>query len=550
LPESRPWRRPARPRILVRLATAALAVVLVSSLLPGTAALAASDSDIPGVPLPGSVVTGRLGGPIYDRVYQLDIEPNRIILLSLTGDAGTDFDLYLFDSSATTVYGGLGQVAASTGPTSTESISYPARAGGRYYVDLSGFSEAEGDFRLVVAVAHDTTPPGAEVRLNGGARATTDSTVRVTVIGTDDLSGVQEMQFSGDGTTWSDWQPYRPLTLWSFENSDGPKRLWGRVRDASGNISLPATSEIVLDRVRPTVVETSPASGTTGISAGAPVMIRFSEPLDPESLGSGAVSLQGDDGVAVPTDLAWDAATNTARLIPTSSLIGGMTYTVAVGPVEDFAGNPVVEIGAWSFSVAPVREHAIDLAASAATVVYGTSVRLTGRIDLPLSARLVLERSLAQGSWSPIATLVPGPSGSFSRTISAAGTALYRAQIVSSTTEAGRSVPVRVVVRRGVAISGFEAGVTRSGRAGRAVSTTVVLSPTGPDTVVTLTISRYDAVTRMWRTQSTLRKTTRAGRATFSWRPAVAGTFQIRATTSPSALFANGLSAAQRWSIR
>ena len=109
MPKSRLARSP------LRFAIAALAVVLVSALLPTTTALAAADSDIPGVPLPGSVVTGRLGGPIYDRVYQLDVEPNRIILLSLTGGAGTDFDLYLFDSSATTVYGGTGQVAASTG---------------------------------------------------------------------------------------------------------------------------------------------------------------------------------------------------------------------------------------------------------------------------------------------------------------------------------------------------------------------------------------------------------------------------------------------------
>ena len=182
LPESR------LSRSTVRFAIAALAVVLVSAVLPTTTALAAANSDIPGVPLPGSVVTGRLGGPVYDRVYQLDIEPNRIILLSLTGAAGTDFDLYLFDSSATTVYGGLGQVASSTGPGSTKSISYAARAGGRYYIDLSGFSDVEGEFRLVVAVANDTSPPEVEVRLNGGAPATVDPTVRVTVIGTDDLS--------------------------------------------------------------------------------------------------------------------------------------------------------------------------------------------------------------------------------------------------------------------------------------------------------------------------------------------------------------------------
>ena len=460
MPESR------LSRSTVRFAIAAVAVVLVSALLPTTAALAAADSDIPGVPLPGSVVTGRLGGPIYDRVFQLDVEPNRIILLSLTGDAGTDFDLYLFDASATSVYGGTGQVASSTGPTSTESISYPARSGGRYYIDAAGFSEAEGNFRLVVAVAEDTTLPGAEVRLNGGAKATTDPTVRVTVVGTDDLSGVQDVQFSEDGTTWTGWQPYRPLLLWTFEDRDGPKRLWARVRDSSDNVSKAATAEIVLDRVRPTVLDAMPAPGSAGISASATVRVRFSEPIDEATLRAGGISLQDAAGQAVPASIAWDAAANTVRLTPTRPLAPATTYTAAIGPVADFAGNQVVEVGAWSFTVAPVREHVVTLEAAASTVTYGGTVRVSGSIDLPMDAQLVLERSLAGGAWSSVAALVPNGSGEFARTVPASGTARYRARIVSSTTEGGLSPIVRVLVRRGVTISGA-AGIDPQGLGAR-----------------------------------------------------------------------------------
>ena len=365
MPESR------LSRSTVRFAIAALAVVLVSALLPTTAALAAADSDIPGVPLPGSVVTGRLGGPIYDRVYQLDVEPNRIILLSLTGDAGTDFDLYLFDSSATSVYGGTGQVAVSTGPTSTESISYPARSGGRYYIDLAGFSEAEGNFRLVVAVAQDTTPPGAEVRLNGGAKATTDPTVRVTVVGTDDLSGVQDVQFSEDGTTWTDWQPYRPSTLWTFEDRDGPKRLWARVRDASDNVSQAATAEIVLDRVRPTVLDAMPAPGCAGISANATVRVRFSEPIDEATLGRAASAFRTRP--ARPFQRA-------SRGRPRRTRCGSHQprrwhrpprTPPRSGPSRTSPATRSSRIGSWSFTVAPVREHVVSLQAAASTVTYG-----------------------------------------------------------------------------------------------------------------------------------------------------------------------------------
>src|SRR3977135_1723490 len=63
-----------------------------------TARAADPSADIPGVGLPGPGVAGRLGGAIYDVVYRLTVAPGFVIVASLTGDAGTDFDLYLFDS--------------------------------------------------------------------------------------------------------------------------------------------------------------------------------------------------------------------------------------------------------------------------------------------------------------------------------------------------------------------------------------------------------------------------------------------------------------------
>ena len=83
-------------------------------------------------------MTGQLGGPIYDHVYSIDIPAQRILLISLFGDSGTDFDLYLFNSTATTVYSTQGQVATSKGPTSSAVLQ--ARSG------LSGAkAEAKAD---------------------------------------------------------------------------------------------------------------------------------------------------------------------------------------------------------------------------------------------------------------------------------------------------------------------------------------------------------------------------------------------------------------------
>ena len=115
-----------------------------------------------------------LGGPVYDRVYAIDVPSDSVVLLALSGDPGTDFDMYLFDSSATSVYAMDGQVASSTSSSSDEAISYATSGGGRYYIDLNGASDVEGTFRLTVRVAADTTPPTALIRLEDGAAATTD----------------------------------------------------------------------------------------------------------------------------------------------------------------------------------------------------------------------------------------------------------------------------------------------------------------------------------------------------------------------------------------
>ena len=149
-------------------------LALVSAFAIGTSsgvARAADDSNIPGVPLSGSVITGQLGGPIYDRVYSIDVPAQRILLISLIGESGTDFDLYLFNSTATTIYSTQGQVAVSKGPTSSESMAHTVVGADRFYINLNGATDVQGEFRLTVQVLQDSTPPRATLVLEGGAPA-------------------------------------------------------------------------------------------------------------------------------------------------------------------------------------------------------------------------------------------------------------------------------------------------------------------------------------------------------------------------------------------
>lgn len=109
------------------------------------------DKDIPGTPLQDATVTDKLDAATNaDKVYALDLNAGEQISLSLSGNAGTDFDLELYDSSATTVASKAGLVASSEHPgTSNEAITYVVPKAGTYYVDVYAYAGA-GTFTLSI----------------------------------------------------------------------------------------------------------------------------------------------------------------------------------------------------------------------------------------------------------------------------------------------------------------------------------------------------------------------------------------------------------------
>lgn len=84
--------------------------------------------------------------------------------------------------------------------------------------------------------------------INSGALNTTSTSVTLTDISaTDDRSGVVEMSFSNDGTTFSPWGSLATTLAWTLTGGDGVKTVYGRVRDRAGNISAQRTVTIILD---------------------------------------------------------------------------------------------------------------------------------------------------------------------------------------------------------------------------------------------------------------------------------------------------------------
>ena len=525
-------------------------VTLAVSLLTGAATAAAADpsSDIPGIPLPGPVAAGRLGGAIYDVVYNLTVEPGHVIVASVTGTAGTDFDLYLFDSTATTVLSTKGLLTKSTGPDSTESISWATQAGGTFYINLNGATDVEGDYRLTVQTVPDPTPPQVTAILAGGATATNQLTLPVTLTASDDLSGVVAMAFSADGVTFGPWQSFQSATTWTFEPGDGVKRLWAKVRNGVGLDSGAASDSIILDTVAPRVLTVHPSPGARVPGLRPVFSVSFDEPLDVRSWLDLGLIVQSASGALVNGSYAYDPSSRTGTFTPATNLVAGSPHIVTVGDVRDVAGNRVASMGSWS--VIPLIPTGLTAKPSASVITPGGS----SRIDLtlsgaPLPAILEGESTTGDGAVTPLQP-ISVEDGTNSLGVSPAMNTTYRFVYPGTSTVARAESEARVLVRRLVSLVGRSSSTIARARVGAAVTLTAAISPVSSGVSVSFKLYRFDSARRAWVYAGSKGRTTNSnGRAVLAWTPTAAGSYYWRASVASTAQFANNVSSVYRWSI-
>lgn len=110
---------------------------------------ALSDDEIPGTPFSNGTVNNGLDETTdMNDVYALELTAGEKLHLALSGDDNTDFDLYLYPPTATTINAIKGSVAESENEeTSTESIEYVVPTSGTYYVDVYAFG-GSGSYTL------------------------------------------------------------------------------------------------------------------------------------------------------------------------------------------------------------------------------------------------------------------------------------------------------------------------------------------------------------------------------------------------------------------
>jgi len=542
-----------RPRRLVAARILAVCVLGVGSFSPGpfqaTAALAADpSSDIPGIPLPGPVAAGRLGGAIYDVVYRLDVAPGYVIVASLTGTVGTDFDIYLFDSTTTTVLAETGLLIESTGPTSTESLSWPSQAGGTYYIDLNGATDVEGDYRLTVQTLPDPTPPSVSVALAGGRSSTNDPTVAVTLDATDDLSGVIQMSMSSDGAVFEPWRPFQRSTSWTLPPGDGQRFLWVKVMNGVGMISAVAGASVVIDTVAPSVVGVDPVPGVHVVGLRPAITVAFSEPIAPATWIDGGLIMQSATGALVAGVHTYDVAARTGTFVPSAALQPGALYAVTVGNVEDVAGNRVASPGSWT--ITPLAATSLSAAATPRVILHGASTRigitLTGA-RFPASVEVM---SAASPSGFVPFTSISTDDGTNFLVATPPSNTTFRFRYDGAFGIAPAQADVRVLVRRSVALLGRDRTVVSRAKVGTPVTLVAAVGPASARVSVSFRLYRFDTARRSWvYAGSRGRNTDSTGRARYTWSPPATGSYYWRAAVLPTPEFANNVSPVYRWSI-
>lgn len=157
----------------------------------------------------------------------------------------------------------VGPVRFSTPSTWSCSLTQLANGANPFLVVAS---DVAGNTTLKpIQVVYDSTRSWGAVTINNGARFTSSSQVQLSVKATDSRT-IMEMQFSNDGITWTDPEPYTVIKPWTLASDEGPKQLYARLMDSSGNWSVEATATIIVNTNPPITANTifTVAGGGTG----------------------------------------------------------------------------------------------------------------------------------------------------------------------------------------------------------------------------------------------------------------------------------------------
>lgn len=188
------------------------------------------------------------------------------------------------------------------------------------------------DERYMLAIA-DTDAPTGSLIINSGNPYTKSTSVTLYPSASDTGgSGLNQMRFSNDNSTWSSWVSYSTSGyIWTLIAGSGSRTVYVQYNDNEGNISSSYSDSIILDTTAPTVTITASTSDISTASIVTYTM-QFSEIVTGFTTGDITVT-NGTKGTFTAVD------GDTYTLVVTNSVSCIQTVSIAAGTCTDAAGN-------------------------------------------------------------------------------------------------------------------------------------------------------------------------------------------------------------------
>jgi len=243
--------------------------------------------------------------------------------------------------------------------------SIPLNASTQYTVSIAAVQDLSGNVLPAPVTTSFTTGPGADLLhptvvasnpLNGSTGVPLNSVIQVrfservnpltvtpsTMFLFPNSSGVAisaSVSVSTDGliATLTPSTPLVAETQYELFISSGVTNLAGLTLNT---FATTFTTGITAQTTGLQVLAISPANGAAGIQVNAHVSVQLSSPVNPITVGSGAVTVAAG-GVSVPGTLSISNDRRTITFQPTTLLSTSTAYTVTVSGFADIAGNPV-----------------------------------------------------------------------------------------------------------------------------------------------------------------------------------------------------------------
>jgi|GEM_PF-384521 len=381
------------------------------------------------------------------------------------------------------------------------------------------------------ASSSDVTPPFGGVQLPKSVNTTS---VSLLLKLSDPDSGVVAVRVSNDGATFSDWMALPsptagasyPVLPWTLSDGDGPKTITVEARNGAGLVGT-FVANTTLDTVAPVFLTSEPVGGAALAAPPTGLTLHFSEPLA-LSPAPRAVLADGTSLVAV-------AIGNDVSVTPRAPLLPGAAYAVTVSGVRDRAGNSAEPVEV-RFTVAPGMPS-LKAVATPATVTYGSSVVISGSLNVPGAAVGLSAKAAGESDYTPVANTTASAQGSFSFSVRPALNTGYRVTFAGDQHWLEASVAVDVKVRPRIALTATPAEFLLHKQ-------TVLQGAIAPvHAGATVVIQRQ--VKGQWTNWQTL-VTDAEGHFSFTWQPTSYGIRYFRAQIAADGEHAAGLSPSRR----